>query len=574
MATPLRFVIIGAGALPVACADLLRERGHQIVALVSPDRRTQQWGRSHGVACARMLAGLPAVIEGQPFDYLLSIVNFRKLPASLLAAPRCHAINYHDAPLPRYAGSHALTWALMHGETRHAVSWHVMTDRVDAGDVLVQTGLDIDPDDTVLTLNLKCHEAALSGFRVLLDAMEAGALVPHRQDLDRRTFFPRGRCPTAGCVLPFDAPAEYLLTLLRALDFGPYPNPLGLPKIALGESFALVTELDVLEGRAKADTGSLAGSIRAIAGDGLVVATATQDVVLGGFLTLEGVPLSIPEVVERGRLHAGGRMPSLGAERAARLATLCEELSRHEPFWNTQLAKARPVALPGALRASTASQRVAQVDVPMDASSRSFVATLGLRQGDGLLTVFVALLARMTGSESVDIGFDDARLRADIGDLHTFFSTCLPLRVAAAGECGFARFAQGAREQLARVRARRTHARDLPVRNPALRARLETVVPSTWPVVVEMLERADEAPPASLPGGRMLTLRLGADGDVCRLLYDPEVLAPALVKHVSCQFASLLQALPDCGAGAPLRDLPLLDTAATPRSGGSSVSAF
>jgi len=570
MATPLRYVIIGAGALPVACADLLGERGHQIVALVSPDRRTRQWGRSHGVASARTLAGLPALIEGQPFDYLLSIVNFRKLPASLLAAPLCHAINFHDAPLPRYAGSHALTWALMNGETRHAVTWHVMTDRVDAGDVLVQTGLDIDPDDTVLTLNLKCHEAAVSGFRVLLDAMEAGAIVPHRQDLGRRTFFPRGRCPTAGCVLPFDAPAEYLLTMLRALDFGPYPNPLGLPKIALGESFALVTELDVLEG--KADTGSKAGSIREIAADGLVVATATQDVVLGGFLTLEGVPLSTPEVVERGRLRAGGLMPSLEADRAARLATLCVELSRHEPFWNTQLAKARPVALPGALRASAASQRVAHVDVPMDASSRSFVATLGLREGDGLLTVFVALLARMTGSESVDIGFDDARLRTDIGDLHTFFSTCLPLRVAAAGECGFARFAHDARAQLARVRARRTYARDLSVRDPALRVRLETVVPCTWPVVVEMLASADQAPSASLPGGRMLTLRLGADGDVCRLLYDPDVLAPAFVEHFSCQFAYLLQALPD-GAGAPLRELPLSDTAATEHGGSRDVSA-
>ena len=568
MATPLRYVIIGAGALPVACADLLRERGHQIVALVSPDRRTRQWAQSHGVAHARTLAGLAALIEGQPFDYLLSIVNFQKLPAALLEAPRCHAINYHDAPLPRYAGSHALTWALLHGETRHAVTWHVMTDRVDAGDILVQTEVDIDPDDTVLTLNLKCHEAAVSGFGELLGAMEAGAVVPRQQDLARRTFFPRDRCPTAGCVLPFDAPAEFLLSMLRALDFGPHPNPLGLPKTALGEWFALVTELDVLDGRSAADPGSITG----INDDALVVATTTEDVVLGGFLTLEGVPLSISEVVERGRLRIGGNL-LLSAERAARLGALCAELSRYESFWNAQLAKARPVALPGVLPASGVSSRVVHVDVPVDAGSRLFAGTLGLREGDGLLTAFVALLARLTGSACVDIGFDDARLRVDVGDLHTFFSTCLPLRVAAAGECGFARFAQGAREQLARVRARRTYARDLPVRDPVLRARLDTVVPSAWPVVVEMFEHGDSVSTASLPGGRVLTLRLGADGDVCRLLYDPDVIAAAFVEHFSCQFAGLLQALPAC-ADTPLRALPLLDaTAGNPGSEARGVSA-
>ncbi|GAB3349602.1 hypothetical protein GCM10027430_11930 [Lysobacter tyrosinilyticus] len=145
MATPLRYVVIGAGALTVACADLLSEHGHQIVALASPDRRTRQWARAQGIACAGTLAGVLPRIQDQPFDYLLSIVNFRKIPEAILRAPRFGAINYHDAPLPRYAGSHAVTWALVNGETRHAVSWHVMTDRVDAGDLLVQTDLAIWP---------------------------------------------------------------------------------------------------------------------------------------------------------------------------------------------------------------------------------------------------------------------------------------------------------------------------------------------------------------------------------------------------------------------------------------------
>ena len=38
------------------------------------------------------------------------------LPESVLRAPRQLAINFHDGPLPRYAGLNAPVWALLHGE--------------------------------------------------------------------------------------------------------------------------------------------------------------------------------------------------------------------------------------------------------------------------------------------------------------------------------------------------------------------------------------------------------------------------------------------------------------------------
>ena len=542
MATPLRYVIIGAGALTLACADLLIERGHRIIALVSADERTRRWAQSLGVAQARTLAGLAALIEGQPFDYLLSIVNFSKIPEAILQAPRLCAINYHDAPLPRYAGSHAVTWALFHAETRHAVTWHAMTSRVDAGDVLVQTSLAIDPDDTALTLNLKCHEAAVIGFRELLAAMETGTVNPRRQDMSRRTFFPRGRSPSPGCVLPFEAPAERIEAMLRALDFGPHSNPLGLPKIALGESFALVTELEVLARR----SALVPGSIVDIVEDGLVVATSSVDVLIAGFLTLEGSPLSIAEVIQLGRLRIGAGL-MLPADRAERLAALCAALAPHETFWNAQLAKARPTVLPSASDAVFGTtRRVAHVDVGVSAAVAD----------DAVLIAYMALLARLTGRESVDIGIDDARLRADLGDLHAFFSTCLPLRVAAPGDVAFASFADDVRSQLARVRARRSYARDLPIRDPALRGRLESVVPSHWPVGVELNPLAGAAPAVPLPGRRVLTLQLAAGTHGCRLLYDPDALTPAFLEHFSGLLTEWLRTLPE-QTGLPLHAMPL-----------------
>ena len=52
------------------------------------------------------------------------------IPDDVLASPRRAPVNYHDAPLPRYAGMHATSWELMHGETRHAVTWHEVVAEV------------------------------------------------------------------------------------------------------------------------------------------------------------------------------------------------------------------------------------------------------------------------------------------------------------------------------------------------------------------------------------------------------------------------------------------------------------
>jgi methionyl-tRNA formyltransferase len=498
------------------------------------------------VAHAATLAGLPALLAGRPFDCLLSIVNFQKLPAALLRAPRRLAINYHDAPLPRYAGSHATSWALLNGEREHAVTWHVMTGRVDAGDILVQVPVAIEPDDTVLALNARCHEAALDGFRELLAAMEAQALAPRRQDLARRTFFARSRRPTAGCILPFEAPADRLDAMLRALDFGPYPNPLGLPTIALGEAFAVVTEMGVLDGPATAD----AGTVTAIADDALVVATATQDVELGGFLSLEGVPLSVAEVAARGGLRVGGPMPSLGADRAARLQALCEGLAPHEQFWLAQFARARPLDLPG-LAPDSGAPEVAYCDVPVDPGSRAFLAGLGLPGGDGLVAAFVAFLAALDGSAAVDIGFSEPRLHMEIGDLHGFFATCVPLCVETAGTDGFGQLAPIVARQLARVRAHRSYGREAPLRDPALRATLEATIPATWPVGVELHDRIVHAPAGSPGHGRVLTLLADANGDRCLLRYDARRLAHPAAERLSQQLLSLLRRLPD-HVGEPL----------------------
>ena len=63
-------------------------------------------------------------VEGE-FDWLLSIANLQIVPEVLLAKAE-GAVNFHDGPLPDYAGLNAPVWARLNGETKHGITWHLI----------------------------------------------------------------------------------------------------------------------------------------------------------------------------------------------------------------------------------------------------------------------------------------------------------------------------------------------------------------------------------------------------------------------------------------------------------------
>src|SRR5204862_4410972 len=111
---------------------------------------------------------------------------------------------------------------------------HLMTAAIDAGDVLKQKHFDVARDETALSLNAKCFEAALDSFGELVADLASERARPHRQDERRRRAFERSRRPPAACAIDWTRPAREIERLVRALDFGRYPNAVGVPKIESG----------------------------------------------------------------------------------------------------------------------------------------------------------------------------------------------------------------------------------------------------------------------------------------------------------------------------------------------------
>src|SRR5262249_50904389 len=205
------------------------------------------------------------------------------------------AINYHPAPLPRFAGLNPFSWALLHGETRYGVTWHVLTPKIDAGEIVVQAHFPIKDSWNVVELVRRCTAPGCELFRDLLAKIAAGDWAFHPQDLGQRSYF-SGRMKPFGGRFPFTAPHATLVNLQRATSYFPGPNPFCMPRVTVnGSAFELVRfNLD------PRSSGAPAGTIVHLSECGLGFAVA------GGTMTTDLVRADATETQAGEYAHSAG----------------------------------------------------------------------------------------------------------------------------------------------------------------------------------------------------------------------------------------------------------------------------
>lgn len=91
---------------------------------------------------------------------LFIVIAFRKLPDSLLKIPRDGSINLHMSLLPAYRGAAPIHWAIIHGEEKTGLTTFILNNQIDAGDIIHQTEIPIEFDDTHDSLEQKMMHAS------------------------------------------------------------------------------------------------------------------------------------------------------------------------------------------------------------------------------------------------------------------------------------------------------------------------------------------------------------------------------------------------------------------------------
>lgn len=141
-------------------------------------------------------------------------------PALLELAPR-GAFNMHGSLLPKYRGRVPINWAVLHGEKESGATLHEMVAKPDAGRLVAQQRVPIQPDDTAFEVFQKVTVAAEVCLDQALPALLNGSAQLFAQNLADGSYF-GGRKPEDGRI-DWSQPAAAIHNLVRAVA-PPYPG--------------------------------------------------------------------------------------------------------------------------------------------------------------------------------------------------------------------------------------------------------------------------------------------------------------------------------------------------------------
>jgi methionyl-tRNA formyltransferase len=293
---PKRVVIVGNGRMAHECSDILLRSSAATVPLVVAEQRADmaqsrlaRFCQQNGVPLLQSNAGVNSdvvltTITAQRPDFIFSIDNFQIFGADLLALAPSGCINFHNAPISRYRGVHAPSWAIFNAEKEHGVTWHYMERRVDAGAIAAEERFALTGTETALSLTLDCIRVGTHLLERRLQTILAGERTAATGVAGAKTYR-RVDVPDRG-ILDLRSTASHIDRLLRATDFRPFENPLGYARLRCSSGHLIVNEVESLG----ANVGHRPGEIVA-ADRRLVVACAD------GLLSISAMMLRPDETV-------------------------------------------------------------------------------------------------------------------------------------------------------------------------------------------------------------------------------------------------------------------------------------
>ena len=233
MSSP-RILFFGYSEVGFECLSLLIERGDHVVALVTHEDNPHEkiWFKTPAVAARErgIPVFTPASVNTPEWrerlaalapDLILSVYYRHMIGTKILALPRLGAWNLHGSLLPKYRGRAPINWAVLHGEPRIGMTLHRMVKSADAGAIVDQEGVAIDPRDTAEQVFRKVMPCARRILARQIDALLAGTAPETPQDESQATYF-TGRKPEDGRIA-WTQTSTQIFNLIRAVT-DPYPG--------------------------------------------------------------------------------------------------------------------------------------------------------------------------------------------------------------------------------------------------------------------------------------------------------------------------------------------------------------
>jgi methionyl-tRNA formyltransferase len=182
----MNIVFFGSSNFSILSLEALAESEQRISCVVTQPDRRQGRGLHYASTPVKSIAQARGFKIYQPehintpealeflsnlnADLFVVIAYGQILSSGILNIPADFCLNVHASLLPQYRGAAPINWAIINGEKETGITSIKMVREMDAGPVILQTRIEITPDDTILTLDEKLARQAA---QVLIDSIKA-----------------------------------------------------------------------------------------------------------------------------------------------------------------------------------------------------------------------------------------------------------------------------------------------------------------------------------------------------------------------------------------------------------------
>ncbi|MCD6098469.1 methionyl-tRNA formyltransferase [bacterium] len=152
--------------------------------------------------------------------YLGVVIGFRILPEDIFTLPEKGTINLHPSLLPDLRGPAPLRWAILYGYRRSGITIFFINKEVDAGEIIYQSEITIDPDETHSELEQRVAAISIKPMKETIEKIFEGNYISFPQP-DIRNIKPAPKIKKSDRIIKWSEGAEDIHNRIRALSERP-----------------------------------------------------------------------------------------------------------------------------------------------------------------------------------------------------------------------------------------------------------------------------------------------------------------------------------------------------------------
>ena len=160
------------------------------------------------------------LIEREQINILLSVQHKWILSEKILNKFGGYSFNFHNAKLPDYKGYNSLSHSIFHGDSEYFMTIHRIESEVDAGDIVMESSIEISKNETALSLYKKTTTEVKTLFAKFLNRLKENTL-EYKTQKGAGRFYKKSSLEELR-KLDLSKDNLYLNRAIRALYFPPY----------------------------------------------------------------------------------------------------------------------------------------------------------------------------------------------------------------------------------------------------------------------------------------------------------------------------------------------------------------